>query len=93
MPDPEVFKTASVRVAAGDQDQVYGSIEEVPPQVRQKMEQALSGPHAETIVIADERTREAFQAPAGQRSRRVRWWLLAVLLASLAVLLRWIWTR
>ena len=53
-----VVKTSTVRVAAGDEDRVYYSLDEVPPEVRRKIQQALQGPDAETIVIADERGRE-----------------------------------
>lgn len=61
-----VVKTASVRVAAGDTDQVYHSLEDIPLEVRQKLRQALNSPNAETIIIADEQGRkQIFQAIAG----------------------------
>lgn len=53
-----VVKTSSVRVAAGDNDLVYRSIEELPPRLRHQLQQALSSPNAETILIADEPGRE-----------------------------------
>ena len=61
-----VAKTSTVRVSAGDVDQVYHTLEEIPPAMREKIRQALSGPDSETIVIADERGREyIYKAVAG----------------------------
>lgn len=53
-----VVKTASVRVSAGDLDEVYRSLEEIPEGIRRQIRQALNGPNAETIVIADQGGRE-----------------------------------
>ena len=53
-----LVRTSSVRVAAGDSDQVFQSVEDLPPSLRRQLQQAISGPDAETIVIADERGRE-----------------------------------
>ena len=53
-----VVRTSAVRVAAGDTDRVYRSIDELPPEMRRKLQKALHGPNADTFVIADERGRE-----------------------------------
>ena len=53
-----VVRTSAVRVAAGDTDRVYRSVEELPPEMRRKLQKALHGPNADTFVIADERGRE-----------------------------------
>ncbi len=53
-----VVKTGTIRVAAGDADQVYHSLEELPPPLREQLQQALGKPETETILIADEQGRE-----------------------------------
>jgi uncharacterized Zn finger protein (UPF0148 family) len=53
-----VVRTSAVRVAAGDTDRVYRSVDELPPEMRRKLQKALHGPNADTFVIADERGRE-----------------------------------
>ncbi|MBI3666957.1 MAG: hypothetical protein HY236_12190 [Acidobacteria bacterium] len=61
-----VLKTLSVRVASAEGDRVYHSLDEIPPETRQKLRQALNSPEAETIIIADEQGRERiFQAIRG----------------------------
>ena len=49
-----VLKTASVRVATKDKESVFRSIEDVPPELREEIREALSGPNAETIYIANQ---------------------------------------
>jgi hypothetical protein len=53
-----LVKTSSVRIAVGDSDQVYASIEALPPDLRKKLQQAIGDPDTETILIADEKGRE-----------------------------------
>jgi len=61
-----VMKTSSVRVATGDSEQIYPSLDDVPPEVREKIQSAFGGPHTETIIIADERGRQQiFKAISG----------------------------
>ena len=61
-----VIKTASVRVAAGEEDRVYQSLEDIPPELRHQLRQAIQGPHSETIIIADEAGRQRiFEAITG----------------------------
>jgi hypothetical protein len=61
-----VVKTSQVRVASGDDDRVYSSLEEVPPDVRRAIRRALNGPYADTFVIADEGgRRRIFEAIRG----------------------------
>ena len=58
-----LIRTLSVHVASEEGDQVYRSLNEIPPETRQKLRQAINSPEAETIVIADEQGRERiFQA-------------------------------
>ena len=49
-----IVRTSQVRVAAGEEDRVYGSIEDVPAEWQRQIRRALNGPYADTIVIADE---------------------------------------
>src|SRR5712692_3607846 len=53
-----VVRTGTIRVAAGDTDQVYRSFEELSPPLREQLQQALQNPEVETILIADEHGRE-----------------------------------
>lgn len=53
-----LVKTSTVRVAVGESDRVYRSVEDLPPALRRKMEQAIGSPDTETILIADEKGRE-----------------------------------
>ncbi len=53
-----VVRTGTIRVAAGDSDQVYRSFDELSPPLREQLQQALGNPEAETILIADEQGRE-----------------------------------
>ena len=49
-----VLKTSTLRVATGHKDRVYRSMEEVPPELQQKVRTALQGPNSETIFIANQ---------------------------------------
>ncbi|HYM09500.1 MAG TPA: TFIIB-type zinc ribbon-containing protein [Bryobacterales bacterium] len=53
-----LVKTSSVRVATGEGDRVYNSVEDLPPELRRQFQRAMSSPDAETILIADESGRE-----------------------------------
>ncbi len=60
------MKTSQVRVAAGDEDRVYPSLEDVPADLRRQIRRVLSGPLTDTIVIADEGgRRRIFEAVRG----------------------------
>jgi hypothetical protein len=60
-----VVKTSTVRVATSDGDQTYRSLEDVPPQVRDKIRETLDGPNSETVLIAN---REAYDRIASALS-------------------------
>jgi hypothetical protein len=61
-----VVKTSQVRVAAGDEDRIYHSMDELPPDLRRQLRQVLNGPLSDTIVIADEAGRKRiFEAIRG----------------------------
>ena len=48
-----VVKTSQVRVAAGEEDRVFRSLDDLPPELRRQLRRALNGPLMDTIVIAD----------------------------------------
>ena len=49
-----VVKTSAVRVASARGDWLYRSLEDVPPTLRSKIAETLSGPDSETIIIANQ---------------------------------------
>jgi hypothetical protein len=53
-----IVKASSVRVAAGETDEVYSSLDDLPADLRRQLQRALNGPESETILIADEKGRE-----------------------------------
>ena len=93
-----VVKTSTVRAAVGDSDLVFHSLEEVPPEIREKLRKAIQGPDSETILIADEMGREQiFQAiarlPAEMQKKvlaSIRLTGSARLVSGRAQALRWI---
>jgi hypothetical protein len=67
-----VGKTRTVRIATGDGDRVYHSIEDVPAELRKVVNETLEGPNSETVLIANqeayERLSQQFrELPAGLR--------------------------
>ena len=53
-----IVKASSVRVAAGQTDRIYNSLDDLPADLRRQLQRALNGPESETILIADEKGRE-----------------------------------
>lgn len=49
-----VAKTRTVRIATGEGDRLYHSIEDVPDELRQIVMQTLEGPNSETVLIANQ---------------------------------------
>ena len=49
-----VLKTSCVRIATRDQDVVYRSIQDAPPELRERIKEVLRGPDSETIFIANQ---------------------------------------
>ena len=49
-----VLKTSSVRVATSDDDRVYRSIQDAPEELRARIREAIEGPDARTILIANQ---------------------------------------
>jgi hypothetical protein len=50
-----VLRTTSVRVADSQGDRLYESIEETPPELREKIADAVNGPESQTILIANQK--------------------------------------
>ena len=53
-----VIKTSAIWIAHGRKTKVYQSVDEVPPGLRRKLEESISGPGSKTILIADRNGRE-----------------------------------
>ncbi len=49
-----VLKTSSVRVGTSDDDRVYRSIQDAPPELRDRIRKAIEGPNVRTILIANQ---------------------------------------
>src|SRR5262245_16928962 len=78
-----IVRTGTIRVAAGDADRVYRSLEEISPPRREQLQRALGSPEAETILIADEQGREqVFQIINGLPSEAQKRVLSALRLAA-----------
>ncbi len=68
-----VLKTSSVRIATRDQDRVYRSIQDAPPELRERIKEVLQGPDSETIFIANQEAYDRLfktskEAPANFRN-------------------------
>ena len=50
-----VLRTTSVRVADDQGERLYGSLDDVPPEMREKIVESLDGPHSQTILIANQK--------------------------------------
>jgi hypothetical protein len=55
------MKITTVIVSLGEQRLCYRSISDVPDDIRDKINQAISGPNAATILIADEAGRQEIE--------------------------------
>ena len=53
-----VLKTASVRVATREKEDVYRSIEDVPTDLRAEIQEVFAGPNSKTIFIANQEAYE-----------------------------------
>lgn len=52
------FRSRSILISTRHGQRVYGSPEEVPPELRRPLEKAIEGELTTTILIADERGRQ-----------------------------------
>jgi len=70
-----LFQTSTVLISAADTEQVYRSVDEVPPKLRNRLLRSTNGANAETILIADRRGREeitkAIRKLPGSAQRRL----------------------
>jgi hypothetical protein len=58
MKDDGTIQTSAVFVGVGKTTRVYKSVDDVPPDLRKRLEQTTSGSNSISILIADERGRE-----------------------------------
>ncbi len=49
-----VVKTSTVRVSDKTGERVYRSLEDAPPEVRERIRRTLEGPNSQTILIANQ---------------------------------------
>ena len=76
----ELFQTSTVLIASGGADLVYGSVEEVPMPLRNKLLKSTNGQDSVTILIADPRGRQVVARavrtlPGPTQKRLMRFWL------------------
>jgi len=56
-PAAGLFQTSAVLISAEGTEQVYRSVDEVPPRLRNRLLRSTSGANSETILIADRKGR------------------------------------
>ncbi len=68
-------KCSTIFISVGEQMLVYHSLEEVPPELRQRLMESTRGLNSATILIADRRGREeilrALDSPKSEFDRRL----------------------
>lgn len=68
-------KCSTIFISVGEHTQVYHSLEEVPPALRQRLMESTRGLNSATILIADRRGREeilrALDSPKSEFDRRL----------------------
>ena len=75
-----LFQTSTVLISSGGADLVYGSVNEVPVPLRNKLLKSTNGQNSATILIADRRGREevakaVHALPGSAQKRLMRSWL------------------
>lgn len=56
--DRTTVKSSTIFVAEGNTTQVFRSLDEMPPNLRRRLEKSTNGMHSATILIADRRGRD-----------------------------------
>jgi hypothetical protein len=56
--ETRTLKTSTIFVAAGEHTQVYRTVDEMPAELRQKLEKTTASSNSATILIADRRGKE-----------------------------------
>jgi hypothetical protein len=85
------IKTSAILISSGQRTSVYRSVDEVPPELRDKLAQSTSGENARTVLMADRRgaqellranikalIEERFERPSIWPSLRAYWWPFAI---------------
>jgi hypothetical protein len=75
-----LFQTSTVLISSGGANLVYGSVDEVPAPLRNKLLKSTNGQNSATILIADRRGREVVaravhDLPGSAQQRLRRSWL------------------
>ena len=63
--DDRTIQTSTIYVSVGNKLRVYKSVDEIPPDVRKKLEQSTTGANSVSILIADDRGREEIARAIG----------------------------
>lgn len=66
-----VKKTTTIMIADGNRLRRYSSPSEVPADLRRRLQQAVLGPNAETLLITNEKGRELLEAQEGPVKARM----------------------
>src|SRR5215831_730322 len=76
-PSPDasgLFQTSTVLISAGNSEQVYRSVDDVPARLRTRLLKSTNGANSATILIADQNGRKEIEArvkSAGALQRRL----------------------
>jgi hypothetical protein len=65
MNDGRTIQTSTIYISIGNKLSVYKSVDEIPPDVRKKLEKSTTGANSISILIADDRGREEIARAIG----------------------------
>lgn len=76
MPERVTHKTATILISAGGRSRTFKSLNEVPPDLRERLVESTSGPYSATLLIADQNgRREIVRSLQGQPSAIESRWI------------------
>lgn len=88
-------KCSTIFISVGGETRVYHSLEEVPPELRERLMESTQGLNSATILIADRRGREeilrSLNSPRSQLDRRLAASLVAQRAGRRVSARRWRW--
>lgn len=76
MSERVTHKTATILISAGGRSRTFKSLNEVPPDLRERLAESTSGPYSATLLIADQNgRREIVRSLQGQPSAIESRWI------------------
>lgn len=76
MPERVTHKTATILISAGGRARTFKSLNDVPPELRDRLVESTSGPYSATLLIADQNgRREIVRSLQGQPSAIESRWI------------------